>query len=60
MNQEDLAFTPALEQARLIRDRQLSPLELVEIFLKRATPGDPRDEINICEAIFEVVYEKST
>lgn len=35
MNSVDLAFTPALEQARLIRDRQVSPLELVELYLRR-------------------------
>ena len=35
MNQIDLAFTPALEQAQLIRQRQISPLELVELYLER-------------------------
>lgn len=35
MNQVDLAFTPALEQARLIRDREVSPLELVNLYLER-------------------------
>lgn len=35
MNQVDLAFTPALEQARLIRNREVSPLELVELYLER-------------------------
>lgn len=32
---EDLAFLPALEQARLIRDRAISPLELTELYLDR-------------------------
>ncbi|WP_088243495.1 amidase [Calothrix rhizosoleniae] len=41
MNQEDLAFTPALEQARLIRDRQISPLELVEVYLERIQNLNP-------------------
>ncbi|CDN16866.1 putative amidase [Richelia intracellularis] len=41
MNQEDLAFTPALEQARLIRERQLSPLELVELYLDRIQRFNP-------------------
>ena len=41
MNQEDLAFTPALEQAQLIRDRQLSPLELVEVYLERIQHLNP-------------------
>jgi len=35
MNQVDLAFTPALEQAQLIRRREVSPLELVELYLDR-------------------------
>ena len=35
MNSTDLAFTPALEQAKLIRTRQISPLELVELYLGR-------------------------
>ncbi len=35
MNLTDLAFTPALEQAELIRTKQVSPLELVELYLER-------------------------
>lgn len=35
MNRVDLAFTPALEQAQLIRSRKVSPVELVEIYLER-------------------------
>lgn len=35
MNQIDLAFTPALEQAQLIRRKEISPLELVELYLER-------------------------
>ncbi|WP_017299999.1 amidase [Nodosilinea nodulosa] len=35
MNSVDLAFLPALEQARLIRAREISPLELTEIYLER-------------------------
>jgi len=35
MNQIDLAFTPALEQARLIRTKEVSPVELVELYLQR-------------------------
>jgi amidase len=35
MNQIDLAFAPALEQAKLIRRREVSPLELVELYLER-------------------------
>ena len=35
MNSVELAFTPALEQARLIREGELSPLELTELYLSR-------------------------
>ena len=35
MNKTDLAFTPALEQAQLIRKKQISPLDLVELYLDR-------------------------
>lgn len=35
MDKLDLAFTPALEQAQLIRTQTLSPLELVELYLER-------------------------
>ncbi|MBW4463889.1 MAG: amidase [Pegethrix bostrychoides GSE-TBD4-15B] len=35
MNQTDLAFTPALEQAHLIRTGQVSPLELTQLYLDR-------------------------
>ena len=35
MNNNDLAFTPALELAQLIRLREVSPLELVEVYLER-------------------------
>src|SRR5215208_3173255 len=43
---DDLAFLPATEQARLVRDRQVSPVELVELYLERIdrldTGADPR------------------
>ena len=35
MNKVDLAFTPALAQAELIRSKQISPLELTEVYLER-------------------------
>ncbi len=35
MNPVDLAFTPALKQARLIRAKEVSPLELVQLYLER-------------------------
>lgn len=42
MNSIDLAFTPALEQAKLIRDRQISPLELVQLYLNRIEKYNPQ------------------
>lgn len=42
MNSVDLAFMPALEQARLIRDREISPLELVELYLERIERLNPQ------------------
>ena len=35
MNKIDLAFAPALEQAQLIRQGEVSPSELVELYLER-------------------------
>ncbi|MBD2452777.1 amidase [Nostoc sp. FACHB-87] len=42
MNETDLAFTPAVELARLIRHREVSPLELVEIYLQRIERLNPQ------------------
>ncbi|WP_414578037.1 amidase [Anabaena sp. CCY 9402-a] len=42
MNETDLAFTPALELAKLIRRREVSPLELVEIYLNRIQQLNPQ------------------
>ena len=42
MNKVDLAFTPALEQAQLIRRREVSPSELVEIYLERISRLNPQ------------------
>lgn len=42
INSTELAFTPALEQAKLIRDRIISPLELVELYLKRIEQYNPQ------------------
>ncbi|WP_353932324.1 amidase [Okeanomitos corallinicola TIOX110] len=35
MNETDLAFTSALELAKLVRSREVSPLDLVEVYLER-------------------------
>lgn len=58
MNEIDLGFTPALELAQLIRRRELSPLELVEIYLERIQRLNPElgsyftvtDELAIADA----------
>ncbi len=42
MNKIDLAFTPALEQARLIKNRQISPIELTQLYLDRIEQFDPQ------------------
>ncbi|MBI1241915.1 amidase [Umezakia ovalisporum] len=42
MNKTDLAFTPAIELARLIRHREVSPLELVELYLDRIQQLNPQ------------------
>ncbi len=37
----DLAFLAAVEQARLVRERQVSPVELAELYLERIERLDP-------------------
>ena len=42
MDQTDLCYTPATEAARLIRDKRLSPVELMEAVLARVETLEPR------------------
>ena len=42
MDSVDLAFTPALDQARLIRHKEISPIELVQLYLDRIQQLDPQ------------------
>ncbi|MGK7878980.1 MAG: amidase [Crocosphaera sp.] len=42
MDSLDLAFTPALDLAQLIRDRSISPLELTQLYLKRIEKYNPQ------------------
>ncbi|MBO9998989.1 MAG: amidase [Cyanobacteria bacterium SID2] len=42
MNPTDLAFTPALEQAKLVRRRVVSPLELTQLYLDRIARSNDR------------------
>jgi amidase len=39
---QDLAFVPAAEQARLVRERDVSPVELVQMYLERIETLDPK------------------
>jgi amidase len=41
MNPVDVAFLPALDQARLIRSHEISPLELTELYLERIERLNP-------------------
>ncbi len=42
MNNVDLAFTSALQQARLIQSKEVSPLELTQLYLERIERFDSR------------------
>ncbi len=42
MNSLDLAFTPALDLAKLIRNRTISPLELTQLYLERIEKYNPQ------------------
>jgi amidase len=42
MNANDLAFSPALEQARLIRRKEISPIELTQVYLDRIEQLNPQ------------------
>jgi amidase len=42
MNSIDLAFAPALAQAQLIRTKEVSPLELVSLYLERIEKLNPQ------------------
>jgi len=54
MNPVDVAFTPALEQARLIREKILSPLELTELYLDRIARLNP-----ILGSYFTIMAERA-
>ncbi|MEA2207523.1 MAG: amidase, partial [Blastocatellia bacterium] len=43
----ELAFLPATEQARLVRDGEVSPVELVELYLERIEQLDPALGANV-------------
>lgn len=51
MTREDLAFMSTCEQARLLRERKISPVELVEIYLERIHRFNDRLHafITVCE-----------
>ncbi|HVL80920.1 MAG TPA: amidase [Actinomycetota bacterium] len=41
MDDRELAFAPALTQARLVREKEVSPVELVELYLRRIEELNP-------------------
>lgn len=41
MNSEDLCYTPAVELARMIREKSISPVELTEAILERIAAHNP-------------------
>ena len=42
MNNDSFAFVPVVELARLIKTKQVSPVELVDIYLKRIENLNPK------------------
>lgn len=56
MDQEDLCFTPATDLARRIRERALSPVELMEAVIARAEAMNPRLNA-ICTPTYETALE---
>ena len=42
MNQEELCFTPATQLTRMIRDKRVSPVEVMQATLERAQALNPR------------------
>ena len=42
MESDDLAFTSALDQASMLRKRDVSPVELTELYLERIERINPR------------------
>jgi amidase len=57
MSRVSTAFLPALEQARLIREKEVSPVEIVEEYLERIERIDPvlNSYVTVCadEALAE-------
>ena len=49
---DDLAFTPALELAERIRNKEVSSLELVDLYLERIERIDP--ELNAYVTVDEI------
>ena len=42
MNNDSLAFVPAVELSRLIKTKQISPVELIDLFLNRIETLNPK------------------
>jgi len=51
----ELAFLPATEQARLVREREVSPVELVELYLERIERLNPEKPPRYSRAVLETL-----
>jgi aspartyl-tRNA(Asn)/glutamyl-tRNA(Gln) amidotransferase subunit A len=58
MNKEDLCYTPATRLARLIRERTLSPVEVMQTVLERADALNPKLNA-ICTSTAERALEQA-
>ena len=58
MNRQDLCFTPAIELARLIRERALSPVEVMQTVIERAEALNPKLNA-ICTSTAERALEQA-
>jgi aspartyl-tRNA(Asn)/glutamyl-tRNA(Gln) amidotransferase subunit A len=58
MNQEGLCFTPATELARMIRDKSMSPVEIVQATLERAQTLNARLNA-ICTPTYETAMQSA-
>jgi amidase len=39
---EDIGYTPAVELARMIREKEISPVEVVDLFIERIERINPK------------------
>jgi aspartyl-tRNA(Asn)/glutamyl-tRNA(Gln) amidotransferase subunit A len=58
MNQEELCFTPATDLVRMIHDRSISPVEIMQATLERAHRLNPRLNA-ICTPTYETAMQSA-